>query len=184
MSKSKSSRRSYLIDRPLQLSVVFWIVGIIAVVGVVGIGAILILPDAEQLEGVSGENLRILLLGMNAAHFILAAGAAAVAAILISHRVAGPSLVLGRAVEALREGRFDPRLTLREKDYLHSLADQLQDLNDHLKAKRDAQRELLQQIESCVDRQDLAGIKALLHGGAADAARSEVSDKTEAPVAG
>ena len=54
----------------------------------------------------------------------------------ITHSVAGPAWVIEQAVDAMREGKYDSRLTLRDGDYLESLAAAVKRLSDHLAAQQ------------------------------------------------
>jgi nitrate/nitrite-specific signal transduction histidine kinase len=58
------------------------------------------------------------------------------ATIRITHSVAGPAMLIERALDAMREGKFDSRLTLRDNDALKSLAEAAQRLADHLQQQQ------------------------------------------------
>jgi HAMP domain-containing protein len=66
---------------------------------------------------------------------VLVAGLQAVA---LSHRVAGPTFRLRRAIREMRAGRYRQPLTLRKHDYLKEVADGLAHLGDSLHRRREA----------------------------------------------
>ena len=59
----------------------------------------------------------------------------AVYAIIQSHRVAGPAYRFKRALRQMHHRDYDWHLILRSKDFMHDLAEQVNVLNNALKAK-------------------------------------------------
>ena len=80
-------------------------------------------PDVLLLGLLNFTFVMLLLIGM------------AVYAIVQSHRVAGPAYRFRRALKQIHRRDYDWFLQLRRKDYLHDLAEQLNMLNQALKAK-------------------------------------------------
>lgn len=60
--------------------------------------------------------------------FILAAGAG-VFGVVVSHKVAGPSVAIKRLITDLKEGYYGNQITLRTKDELQDIADDLNELS-------------------------------------------------------
>src|SRR5205823_5223414 len=86
--------------------------------------------------------------------FLVLAGLLFYVILRITHRVAGPAMVIERAIDGLVEGRFDARLTLRRGDYLKSLAAATQRLSDHLKAEQGDRDRTCVELERAVARGD------------------------------
>lgn len=156
--KKTYKRRQYLIDKPLQLSIACTAAALIVGSGLLGIGAFLVAPAFQIPDNLPGERVRDILIGTHVAYFVLAAGAVAVIAILLTHRIAGPAFVLRRAIKSFLEGDFHPRLTLRKKDYLKDLAADLQRLGAHFEARE----RVLEAVRASADASDLEGVRAAL----------------------
>lgn len=89
-----------------------------------------------------------LLVVFNAICLLLLIIGMAVYAIVSSHRVAGPAMRFRRALHALHRRDYDWYLRLRSKDYLQDLAEQLNGLNNALKAKDAVIADAVLELES------------------------------------
>jgi HAMP domain-containing protein len=85
--------------------------------------------------------------------------------ILITHRIAGPVLVLSRYAEALAEGTYPPMRALRKNDELQAYFELFRRAVDRLKERE------------ATELADLEAIAANVSGPAADRLRSLVSRK-------
>jgi methyl-accepting chemotaxis protein len=68
------------------------------------------------------ESLIITSIGINLIFWILITVGITLLGILYSHKIAGPLFRVRQYAEALGEGRFDQRISFREKDVLHTLS--------------------------------------------------------------
>ena len=132
-------RRSVMVDRQWQSSVATrLIVSAMVVVAVTQIVMIFFLASGvdETTQETSSEQWYVAVLLTSALQLVMLVGTMWWSAIRITHSVAGPALVIERALDAMREGRFDSRLTLRDRDALKSLAAAAQRLCDHLQQQQ------------------------------------------------
>ena len=74
------------------------------------------------------ESLIITSIEINFIFWILIAVGITLLGILYSHRIAGPLSRVRRYAAALGEGRFDQRISFREKDVLHTLSSTLNEV--------------------------------------------------------
>lgn len=74
------------------------------------------------------ESLIITSIEINLIFWILIAVGITLLGILYSHRIAGPLFRVRRYAAALGEGRFDERISFREKDALHTLSSTLNEV--------------------------------------------------------
>ena len=94
-------RRHVLVDPSLQLRLGFYIAGVFAVVAAAYVLAIYVLFDQASMQALSAQEVRELFLRANLLYggyaliFLVAGG------IWLLHRIAGPALVIERAVRAL-----------------------------------------------------------------------------------
>lgn len=136
-------RRNFMVDLPLQLSYVGVYIATLTLL-TVGFIALNFLfkalydralqiqqhatrltdsPDLLMLALINFSFVMLLLIGM------------AVYAIIQSHRVAGPAYRFKRALGQMHRRDYDWHLILRNKDFMHDLAEQVNVLNNALKAK-------------------------------------------------
>jgi hypothetical protein len=110
-------------------------------------------PDVLLLGLLNFTFVMLLLIGM------------AVYAIIQSHRVAGPAYRFRRALKQLHRRDYDWYLQLRQKDYLHDLAEQVNVLNHALKAKdlvvSDAALRLAELAKSCPETELAERLRAV-----------------------
>jgi hypothetical protein len=160
--RSHQKRRNYLVDKRFQLTVA--LAGVMAVgIGlIIGLGALFLLPSAADLEMVSGQSLRILVIGVTVGHFVLVAGAVAIVAIVITHRVAGPAEVLRNAIEGMANGRYDLRSSIRGKDYLQDVAVAVQSLKERLGTRQELDDRLAAELEQALADEDHSQVRAVV----------------------
>src|SRR5688572_29438159 len=136
-------RRRYMIDLPLQLSYVGVYLSTIVLLGV-GFIALNYVFSAifqraakiQQYQEPWGESPELMLfLLANFVFVMLLLIGAAVYAVVHSHRIAGPAYRLKNALRQVQSRDYDFYVQLRTKDFLHELAEQVNLLNQSLKAK-------------------------------------------------
>ncbi|HEU4420399.1 MAG TPA: hypothetical protein VFT55_15795 [Planctomycetota bacterium] len=136
-------RRLVMVDRHWQTSVATrLIVSAMVVIALTQIVMIFFLASGveETTQEPSSEQWYLTVLLTSALQLVLLVGTMWWAAIRITHSVSGPALVIERALDAMREGRFDSRLKLRDRDALKSLAEAAQRLSDHLQQQQGTAR--------------------------------------------
>ena len=134
-------RQRVVVDRKWQSAVATRVVGTgMSVVAIVQLGVMAMLTWGDVLESLSGTQLVVIAFLISGAQAVLLCAILWVTIIRITHSVAGPAMVLERAVDNLCQGKFDSRLTLRNGDYLKSLAAALKRLTDHLQDQEQARR--------------------------------------------
>lgn len=89
----------------------------------------------QRTQPFSDETNVVLMITLNVVFILLLIIGMAVYAIIQSHRVAGPVLRFRRALHAIHARDYDFYLQLRRRDYLQDIAEQLNGLNNSLKAK-------------------------------------------------
>lgn len=145
-------RRTYLVDRGFQLRYALLLAGAGAVLALfcglwlhqAHVQATELLPldgDARALVERSDRELLGALLGITA----LMSLALGVLGVVITHRVAGPVLVLGRYLQAFGRGRYPRVRTLRRGDELKRLFGVFSDGVDALRAREAAHADLLEE---------------------------------------
>ena len=155
-------RERYFIDARLQLAVALPLLAVLGVVALAYAAAIYVLPGVGALKGMTAAETRSLFLRANIIYYGIAAVGVAAVAIFVTHRMAGPALVIERAVRALRRGEFEQRLGLRPGDSLRSLADAVTELRGHLVEQAERRQHLLGELASRLDANDLAAARELL----------------------
>ncbi len=160
--RSQHKRERYLIDPRMQLSMALPLLATLGVVGLAYVAAIYLLPGGGALKAMSAEETRALFLRANLVYFGIAAAAIVSGAIYLSHRVAGPALVLERALRAMRGGDYGERLSLRPNDLLLPLANVTIELRDALVAQDADRRQLVKELGACLDGNDQAGARELV----------------------
>jgi hypothetical protein len=98
----------------------------------------------------------------NAVFLVVLAIGMALYAIIQSHRVAGPSVRMRRALRQMLRRDYDFYIQLRQKDYLKDLAEQLNVLNNALKAKDIVIAEAALRLESEIKTLEAKGQDAAL----------------------
>jgi hypothetical protein len=157
-------RRKLLVDWNLQLSYigVYLSTLTLLVVGFLALNMIFasLYKRALQIQiqrPFDNETNFLFLAVLNVVFILLLVIGMAVYAIIQSHRVAGPALRFRRALHALHRRDYDWYLRLRSKDYLQDIAEQVNGLNNALKAKDAIVADAVLQLETLAKEQpDLA----------------------------
>ena len=165
-------RRSKLIvDPTFQVKVAVYVGGSLVVIAANYVGAILIFGGNDYPPH-TGEEVRDLLIQMSLVFTTLAAIHLMGLAFILTHRVAGPTLVLERALKGMREGDYSNRMTLRNRDYLQTLSTEVQKLSLHIQKN-------LGDVDRCLSEQDYDAareIVARLRGEKASAPAPEPAE--------
>jgi hypothetical protein len=160
---TESKREKYVSkETGLQWAVTLQILAALAGVAVLYAIGIYVLPGEEALEDLNAEETRAFLLRANLIYFILATGIIGTLAMLLMHRIAGPARVMRQAVEAMENGNYESRLSLRRFDYLKPLAASIANLRDDLRRQEAKRRELLKTLHRCLQENDFAAARELL----------------------
>ncbi len=122
--------------------------------------AVWFLIGSDLIWGGSLGQMRLVLMGVHAAYFVIGGGILLVATLLVTHRYAGPALVMERAVDSMRRGEYDTRLSTRAGDFHKDLTLKLRHLRDELREREDARTTLLTELEACLEQGDIAGGRA------------------------
>jgi methyl-accepting chemotaxis protein len=138
-------RRRYMIDLPLQLSYVgvYMSTLVLLVVGFIALNYVFssvyqraLKIQTFGMQGLEETAPEVALFGLvNFVFVMLLLIGAAVYAIVHSHRVAGPAFRLKVALRQVQARDYDFYVQLRTKDFLKDLAEQVNTLNQSLKAK-------------------------------------------------
>lgn len=177
-------RRTYLVDRGFQLRYALLLAGAGAVLALfcglwlhqAHVQATELLPldaDARALVERSDRELLGALLGITG----LMALALGVLGVIITHRVAGPVLVLGRYLQAFGRGRYPRVRALRRGDELRRLFSVFSDGVEALRARESAHADLLEQA---VDRLRGAQARAPEVAAVADQLAQAARERREA----
>lgn len=161
-ARTHIKRSRYFVDSRLQLAVVVPLLGILAVVAVAYAAAIYLLPGASALKSMSADETRSLFLRANIVYFAIAAAGIGAAAVYLTHRIAGPVVVIERALRAMQRGNYGQRLSLRPSDLLPSLAAAVRDLRSRLVEEAEQRRRLAEEVADRLDAGDLDEARKLL----------------------
>jgi len=144
-------RRNYVTDLRMQLSVSFSMVGMLVAVCLVYGVTVWLMSDwgsvSEEWTSNEATNMGML---VNGIFFLVALLSSIVVSIFATHRIAGPAMVIERAVRGLCDGDYEQRLTLRDKDHLQTLAAAVRELRTKMLEDRKTQKRLHVQIESAL----------------------------------
>lgn len=157
----KFSRQTYFVDLKLQLTVAFTLVAVLLLVGALYAAAIFLLPGGGALERLSAAETRALFLRTNLIYLVLAGAILWTVAVLLMHRVAGPARKLEKAVAGLRREDYTHPLSLRKRDYLKSLAAELEKLAAEMKQQADQRRQILQDLDRCLREGDIEAAREI-----------------------
>ncbi|TDJ68820.1 MAG: hypothetical protein E2O39_12590 [Planctomycetota bacterium] len=148
-------RKNYVTDLRMQLSVSFSMVGMLVAVCFVYAVTLWLMSDWGSVsEDMSSNQATSIAMFVNGIFFLVALLSSIVVSIIATHRIAGPAMVIERAVRGLCEGDFEKRLTLREKDHLKSLAASVRELRTMMLEERKDQRRLHVRMESALGSGD------------------------------
>jgi methyl-accepting chemotaxis protein len=151
---ARSSRRvrNYLLDTGLQLRLASYLLGVAAILSI-GLGYLLwrawretsaILElSATELDASLGPALA----GEDRVRIVLVAGGLALvlvcllaAAVVITHRIAGPAYAVGRACARVAAGDLSPMRPFRARDLLVDLGDEVGAMIGALREREDGER--------------------------------------------
>jgi hypothetical protein len=149
----KRTLRNYLLDARLQLRFASYLVAIAAALSLfLGWRLWLSYREASRLvalgdDPVADDSIRQMLASEDRLKMIwLAGGLAAVViclllfALVVTHKVAGPALVIARACRQVGEGVLRPPRKLRDGDLLVNLADAVHFMVERLREREEADR--------------------------------------------
>lgn len=154
--------RNYLLDTPLQLRLASYLLGV-AILLSAGLGWLLWsayretsrvvalgdpaggAPLAQALAAEDRGRIALVAVGLVAALVGLL-----VAAVMVTHRIAGPALVLRRTCRDVAEGRLAPARPLRARDLLVDLAADVGDMVEALRARERRERDELARAAACL----------------------------------
>jgi HAMP domain-containing protein len=148
--------RNFLVDGPLQLRLASYLVGM-ALILCVGLGWLLFQAYQETSRVIAlgdpdgGESIASALASEDRWRIVLVAAALAgvmvcllLAAVVITHRIAGPAFALGRACREVAAGSLRRPRPLRPRDLLVELAHDLAAMIEALREREAHEREVLQ----------------------------------------
>jgi nitrogen fixation/metabolism regulation signal transduction histidine kinase len=147
-------RRKYILDRKWQLSVSLSFALVALAAAAVHLFLLVKVADQDPIEKLSGDEIGILSVGANLLYALLTIGGVLFVGIRHTHKVAGPAMVLERAVRAMNQGQFDSRLSLRKGDYLQELAGAIKELSTKMQTDRELVRELSAKLCQALERND------------------------------
>lgn len=155
-------RSRFLLNRPGQSTIAWRLAGILAGVCLLYATAVWFLVGSDLVQGASIAEMRRLLLGVHAAYFVIGGGILLITTLLLTHRYAGPALVMERAVAAMRRGDYDEVLSTRDKDFLKSLTAELSALRDEMRTREERREEMLERLQAGVEAGDVTVVRAIL----------------------
>ncbi len=162
-AKPPHSRRGrYFIDARLQLALAVPLLGILAVVAVAYVAAVHLLPGETALKSMTSDEIRSLFMRANIIYFGIAAAGVGAAAVYLTHGIAGPRLVIERALRAMQRGDYSQRLSLRPRDFLQSLAAAVTELRSRLAEEAEQRCRLVEEVAERLDASDWAEARKLL----------------------
>ncbi|ABS26838.1 hypothetical protein [Anaeromyxobacter sp. Fw109-5] len=154
--------RNYLLDARLQLRLGSYLLAV-AVALSVGLGWLLWTAYRETSrvvalgDPVASESLARALaaedrgrIGLVAVVLAAALPCLLVAAVVVTHRIAGPALVLRRVCRDVAAGRLAPARRLRARDMLADLADEVALMIEALRARELRERDELTRAAACL----------------------------------
>lgn len=161
--------RNYLIDSNLQLRFASYLVAVAAAISL-GLGYLLWSAYSEASRLVSlgdpsvDDSLRRMLVQEDRARMVWL-GAALVAvvlcllvfAIVVTHRVAGPTVALAKTCRRVAEGDLSRPRPLRRRDLLVDLADEMALMVEALREREEAERAVLSEVAAAFRRSGAGG---------------------------
>lgn len=141
-ARAKRRRTRLIIDKPAQLAMALTVTGMTAAGIVVLMASMYVLPMEEYFDHFSGQDMRRALLIILGTFFGLTVIGITLSCVVLSHRFVGPAYVVRMALDAMKDGNYDTRLTLRNNDYLQDLAESARGLRDELVARDETMNEV------------------------------------------
>ena len=171
MAEPTIQRKSFLINPKLQLSITL---PIALVMGVACVGYLIsfnVLAEPRVLP----ESSAFVRQGhiATAAFSLTAFLVSIVVGLRVAHRIAGPVVVVERAVRGLREGRHDYRLQLRKDDLLKSLANEVACLSEEMQARDQEDARLKEELRNAAWDGDVDTIRSLLQADVPEAGKTD-----------
>jgi HAMP domain-containing protein len=161
-ARSIVKRERYLIEARSQFALALPLVAIPLVVALAYALAIYLLPGEVALSAMTPEEARRISFHASLLYLAFATVAMAAAAVFLTHRFVGPARVIERAIREMSAGKYDQRVSLRPRDHLQSLASALMDLRDQLRERDERRRQLVRELASRLDEEDVKGARDLL----------------------
>ncbi len=155
-------RSRYVVDTRLQWGFALPVLGIVLVMSGAYALAIYVLPGTSALTSLTAAETRDLFLHANLLYAGLTALLLVGVALLLAHRIAGPAVVIERAVKSLCRGEYEHRLSLRPGDQLHSLAGAVAELCGRLHDAEQRRERVLGEVYESLQHGDLAAARELL----------------------
>ena len=148
-------RGQYLVDPRLQLGVTLQLVAVmIALAGLYVVGVHL-LPKSSALGKLTAEQTRAFFTKAALIYFTLGTAVLATLCLIMTQRIAGPALVIRRAIEATRQGEYRTRLSLRHSDHLQELALSVQNLRNVLEERDRHRIAQVEDLKRCIEEGDV-----------------------------
>jgi signal peptidase II len=151
-------RWRYLIDWRSQLGTALQIVAVLAGICLICAVAVKFVKSDEALEAMGSDEVRAFLYRVTAAQFLVSAATLAALAIFLTHRFAGPAYAIERALHALRDGKVDQQLHLRQRDYLKGMAAAVEELRQ----RETERRKQIADVRSCIAEGDADGAREII----------------------
>jgi hypothetical protein len=157
---TRRRRRIFILDPSMRWPALVAIGGISAAAGLLlWMRSVLF---GESSANVSSDDLGRLALVWHGLYFVTALGAVVWYAVILSHRVAGPTRVIEHALEGILQNDFERRLTLRKKDQLKGIAAGVEQVARRIQFERDDLKAFVQELSACLAREDVAGARRAL----------------------
>ncbi|MCA9319373.1 MAG: hypothetical protein KDB53_01495 [Planctomycetes bacterium] len=179
-AKTKSSkilRRQYLVDREMQIGVIVSTAGMFAFIGLLCGLAGMLLPGDELFGRLSGQEIRTVIVSAIAVFFVMGTLVVGAGAMFFTHRVAGPTLVIERALNGMARDDFQYRLKLRTNDHLKPLAAATTRLSLHMQDSLKRRNQLIGELDRLLSEGDLDSMRSLV-----TAARQSGAPRVVAPA--
>lgn len=152
-------RRTFIVDRGLQLQLLAVSLGQILFFGAV-LSSGLFLPLVVQLlsgpvDAIATERAAAYFLKLHSTFWaaaFLALAAVMLHALQVSHRLAGPLYRLRLAIDAVAEGRDIRTIHLRRGDYLHAEIEHVNRLIERARLRGREASDLRHALDQCLDR--------------------------------
>lgn len=154
--RTKRRARNYLLDTGLQLRLASYLVAAATALSL-GLGWLLWQAYRETSRVIAlgdpdgGESIAQALASADRWRIVVVAGALAgvlvcllAAAVIITHRIAGPAFVIGRTARAIGEGSLAPPRPLRSHDLLIDLAGDVAGMVEALRDRESRERDVVQ----------------------------------------
>ena len=153
-SQTSARRHQYLIDRPSQIATAWRVFGVLALIGVLYAGAVVVLSGPDAHGGDSLATSAALLLTVHASCMVLGGALLLWTLVRLTHRYAGPAHVMKDALAGMRKGEYGMRLSLRDGDFLVELADEIEALRCEIATRDVAHMRTVHRLERALEEHD------------------------------